>query len=324
MLNITVKQSWTMNSASRGRLAVDLNLLILFAEIAETANLAEAAKRLGVSRSSVSQRLKVLERQTGAQLLRRTTRRVELTEAGRTAYEHAIRLREDASAAAAALAGHSKHPRGHVRLSVPTGLGRLVLAPRLIDFLARHPEISMQVSFSNRIGDLVAGNLDVAVKIMSEPPDTVVARMLGPVAWRLCAAPALARAAPVKRPEDLAGRAFVVPPPAARDMTVRLRRGGRNQLVAVTPRVQAEDFLFLQDALIASAGIGLLPDYMADPAIARGELVALLTDYEVLGPGDRVLLLTTPTAHPAPAVRALVEFLRAEVGGHFRQAASGA
>ncbi|CEJ15328.1 HTH-type transcriptional regulator DmlR [bacterium YEK0313] len=304
-------------------MAVDLNLLILFAEIAETANLAEAAKRLGVSRSSVSQRLKVLERQAGAQLLRRTTRRVELTEAGRTAYEHAIRLREDASAAAAALAGHTTHPRGHVRLSVPTGLGRHVLTPLLIDFLAAHPDISVQVSFSNRVGDLIAGNLDLAVKIMSEPPDTVVARTLGPVVWRLCAAPALALAEPVARPEDLAGRAFVVPPPAGRDMTVRLRQGGRNRLVAVTPRIQAEDFLFLQDALLAGAGIGLLPDYMADPLIAAGRLVPLLADHDVLGPGDRILLLTTPTAHPAPAVRALVEFLRARAGAHLRQAAAG-
>lgn len=81
---------------------MDLNLLLLFAEIVETPNLSEAARRLGLSRSRVSQQLKLLERQIGAQLMRRTTRRVDLTDAGRTAYEHAIRLREDANAARAA------------------------------------------------------------------------------------------------------------------------------------------------------------------------------------------------------------------------------
>ncbi|QCI65852.1 LysR family transcriptional regulator [Phreatobacter stygius] len=294
-------------------MAVDLNLLLLFAEIAETPNLSRAAKRLGVSRSSISQRLKVLERQMGAQLLRRTTRRVDLTDAGRTAYEHAIRIREDASAVQAAMAGHTKHPRGHVRLSVPTGLGRLVLAPVLIDFLARYPDITLQVSFSNRVGDLIAGNIDVAVRIMSDPPDTVVARELCPVEWRLCAAPDLVEALPVANPDDLAGHAIVAPPPAGRDHVIQLRRNGRNRILSVVPRVQAEDFLFLQDALMAGAGIGMLPDYMADPAISDGRLMALLTDYQVIGPGDRILLLTTPTAHPAPAVRALVEFLRASV-----------
>ncbi|WP_264839327.1 LysR substrate-binding domain-containing protein, partial [Klebsiella pneumoniae] len=84
-----------------------------------------------------------------------------------------------------------KHPRGHVRLSVPTGLGRLVLAPILLDFLNRHPAITLQVSLTNRVGDLIAGNIDLAVKIMADPPDTVVARELGAVEWRLCAAPGL-------------------------------------------------------------------------------------------------------------------------------------
>lgn len=292
---------------------MDLNLLLLFAEIAETPNLSQAAKRLGVSRSSISQRLKLLERQMGAQLLRRTTRRVDLTDAGRTAYEHAIRIREDASAAQAAMAGHAKHPRGHVRLSVPTGLGRLVLAPLLLDFLKRHPAITLQVSLTNRVGDLIAGNIDLAVKIMADPPDTVVARELGPVAWRLCAAPGLVATAAVTTPDDLPRQPIVAPPPAGRDYAIQLRRRGHNRIVSVTPRLQAEDFLFLLDALVAGAGIGMLPDYLADPAIADGRLVALLTDYQVVGPGDRIFLLTTPTAHPAPAVRALVEFLRASV-----------
>ena len=289
---------------------MDLNLLLLFAEIVETPNLSEAARRLGLSRSRVSQRLKTLESQIGAQLMRRTTRRVDLTDAGRTAYEHALRLREDAGAALAAIAGHRHSPRGHVRVSVPTGLGRLTLAPLLLDFLQAQPEITLKVTFSNRIDDLVADNIDVAIRVLAQPPETVVARELGRVAWRLCAAPELAAAFGTGGPEMLRRLPVVTPPPTGRDYAIRLSRRGVVETVLVQPRLQAEDFLFMRDTVLAGAGIGLLPDYMADASIAAGKLLRLLPDYDVLGPGDRIFLLTTPTPHPAPAVHALVAFLR--------------
>ncbi|SFD40138.1 DNA-binding transcriptional regulator, LysR family [Bosea sp. CRIB-10] len=289
---------------------MDLNLLLLFAEIVETPNLSEAARRLGLSRSRVSQQLKTLERQIGAQLMRRTTRRVDLTDAGHTAYEHAIRLREDAGAAMAAIAGHRQHPRGHVRVSVPTGLGRLVLAPVLLDFLREHEEITLRVTFGNRIDDLVADNIDVAVRVLSTPPDTVVARELRRIAWRLCATPEIAARFDDTSPEGLRRFPFVAPPPSGRDYPVRLSRRGAVKVLATSPRLQAEDFLFMREALLAGMGAGLLPDYMADELIAAGRLVTLLPDYEVLGPGDRLFLLTTPTPHPAPAVHALVAHLR--------------
>jgi DNA-binding transcriptional LysR family regulator len=294
---------------------MDLNLLLLFAEIVETPNLSEAARRLGLSRSRVSQRLKTLERQTGAQLMRRTTRRVDLTDAGRTAYEHALRLREDANAAQAAIAGHASHPRGHVRVSVPTGLGRLVLAPVLLDFLRAQPEITLKVTFGNRIDDLVADNIDVAVRVLSKPPDTVVARELRRVAWRLCAAPEVAAAFGNGGPAALRDLPLITPPPAGRDYPVRLARRGAAETLIVSPRLQAEDFLFLREALLAGMGVGLLPDYMADAAIADGRLARLLPEHEVLGPGDRIYLLTTPTAHPAPAVHALSAHLRGFMAG---------
>lgn len=290
---------------------MDLNLLLLFADIAETPNLSEAARRLGLSRSRVSQQLKALERQMGAQLLRRTTRRVDLTDAGRTAYEHAIRLREDANAARAALAGHARHPRGHVRISVPTGLGRLVFAPVLLDFLRAYPQITLKTTFSNRVDDLIADSIDVAVRVLSTPPDSVVARELKRVSWRLCATPALAAEAGDDGPAVLTRLPMITPPPAGRDYPVRLSRRGVVETIGVSPRLQAEDFLLIREAVLAGAGIGLLPDYLADAAIAEGRLVRLLPDYDLIGPGDRIFLLTTPTAHPAPAVHALVEFLRA-------------
>ncbi|MFX5684446.1 LysR substrate-binding domain-containing protein, partial [Acinetobacter baumannii] len=92
------------------------------------------------------------------------------------------------------------------------------------DFVKRYPAITLQVSLTNRVGDLIAGNIDLAVKIMADPPDTVVARELGPVEWRLCAAPGLVEVSAVATPDDLPRHAIVAPPPAGRDYAIQLRR----------------------------------------------------------------------------------------------------
>lgn len=289
---------------------MDLNLLQLFAEIVEAPNLSEAARRLGIARSSVSQRLKQLEREMGAQLLRRTTRRIDLTEAGRTVYDHAVRIRREADSARAAMDSHGRAPRGQVRLSIPTGLGRLVVAPLLLEFAGRYPDVVLQVSFTNRVADLVAGNIDVALKVTSEPSDEVVARELCPVEWRLCAAPAyLAARSPIRRGDDLARHPLMSPPPPGRDYTLRLVRQGRSRTLAFVPRLTSEDFLFLRDAARAGLGIALLPLYVAAPDIDGGALAAVLDDVRIEGPGERLYLLTTPNPYPAPAVRAVVSFL---------------
>lgn len=289
---------------------MDLNLLQLFAEIVEAPNLSEAARRLKVARSNVSQRLKQLEREMGVQLLRRTTRRIDLTEAGRTVYEHALRIRREVEAARAAMDSYGRDPRGQVRLSVPTGLGRLVAAPLLLDFARRYPEVVLQVSFTNRVTDLIAGNIDVALKVTSEPPDDLVARELCPVEWRLCASPAYLAARPaIRRADDLVRHPLMSPPPAGREYVLRLVRQGRTRTMAFAPRLRSEDFLFLRDAARAGVGVALLPLYVAAGDIASGALVAVLDDVRIEGPGERLYLLTTPNPYPAPAVRAVVGFL---------------
>ena len=94
--------------------------------------------------------------------------------------------------------------RGHIRLSVPVALGQQVVGPLLLEFAALYPEVSLQLTFSNRIFDLVAAEIDVAIRVTSTPPDTLVARDLGPVDWALCASPAyLQQHGTPQQPDDL-------------------------------------------------------------------------------------------------------------------------
>lgn len=124
---------------------MDLNLIQAFVDIVEAGNLSEAGRRRGVTRSQVSRQLRELEHQAGAQLLRRTTRRLELTEAGRALYQHGLRILQEVASAQAEIDSLGTTLRGHVRVSVPTGLGDTFLAPLLLEFTGRHPGISLRV-----------------------------------------------------------------------------------------------------------------------------------------------------------------------------------
>lgn len=196
---------------------LDLNLIQLFVTIVEAGTLSEAALRQGVTRSHVSRNLQKLERAFGAQLIRRTTRRLELTHEGSVLYDHGARMAREVESARHALQKLGAEPTGHVRLSLPTGLGELdMLRPLLVRFALEHPSLSLRVLFSNRVSDLISSEIDVALRAISVPPQDYVARELGRIKWHLCAAPEyLARMGMPAHPRDL-GRFDFLGPPGAR------------------------------------------------------------------------------------------------------------
>jgi DNA-binding transcriptional LysR family regulator len=295
--------------------ALDLNLIQLFVTIVDAGTLSEAAVRHGVTRSHVSRNLQKLERAFGAQLIRRSTRRLELTQQGSVLYEHGTRMAREVESARHALQKLGSEPTGHVRLSIPTGLGELdPLRPLLVSFALRHPSLTLRVLFSNRVSDLISSEIDVALRVMSTPPQDYVARALGEVKWVLCAAPVyLAQFGPPAHPRDLARLHFLGPPDPRPQVTLRLRRKDQLHEAKLAPRLQSEYFPFLAQATRAGAGVALLPAYVVHEDIAAGRLTPVLPAYQALGPGDKLFILTTPNPYPSTAQRAVVDFLRTEV-----------
>ncbi|NSX16382.1 LysR family transcriptional regulator [Cupriavidus taiwanensis] len=294
---------------------MDLNLIQAFVDIVDAGNLAEAGRRRGVTRSQVSRQLRELERQAGAQLLRRTTRRLELTEPGQALYQHGVRMLQEVASAQAEIDSLGRTLRGHVRVSVPTGLGDAYIAPLLLQFAQKHPGITLRVFFANRVNDLIAAEIDVALKVTSAPPLDHVAREICDIRWQLYASPQyLARIAPVQLPPDLAGCSFLCPPYPPRQFPLSLYRDGQRVDVALTPTLQSEHFLFLARAVREGHGIGMLPVYIGWEEVRAGQLVPVLPDWRPEGLGNKLFIITTPNLHPSMATRALIGFLREELG----------
>ncbi|GAA5234663.1 LysR family transcriptional regulator [Verticiella sediminum] len=288
----------------------DLNLVRVFVYLVESPNLTEAARRLGMTRSNVSRRLKLLEQHLGTQLMRRTTRHVELTQAGALLYDHASRMLSELSTARASIDSLAGAVRGDVRVRLPTGLGHLYLAPVLLAFARQHPDIALRVLINDYIGDLVSAEVDVAIKITSQPPDDHVARKLCDVAWCLCAAPDfLVRQGAPADIAALAGFDLIAPASLGRRFDLRFDAREQPLLLRVAPRLQSGDYTFLLQAVQSGLGVALLPRYAVWQQLRAGTLHEVLAQHEPAGVGDSMYLLTAPNRYPSLATRTLIGFV---------------
>ncbi|WP_432261579.1 LysR family transcriptional regulator [Cupriavidus sp. TMH.W2] len=299
---------------------MDLNALRLFVDIVDAGNLSAAARKLKMTRANVSYRLKALEEELGVQLLRRTTRHVEPTPVGAGLYEHGRNILGEVAAANALISNMGKSLQGHVRLSVPTGLGHSLLSPLLVLFKQRYPDITLDVVFDNRVRNLVSEDVEVALRIISTPPDSVVATEIGEVDWVVCASPVYLAGHPA--PQTLTGlqeHAFVCASPEGQKLKAAGTRqdgadGGEfREQVVLEPTLTSENFAFLKEAVLAGLGIGILPIYAIGAELGSGALVPLLSDYRISVFGSKLYMLTMPNRYQTLATRYLLNFLKTEL-----------
>src|SRR5690606_16926140 len=179
--------------------------MMVFAEVVASGSFTRAARRLGLSKASVSREVARLERRLGAQLLRRTTRSMSLTESGEVFCAGCQRVVEEAAQAERSVGELQAEPRGEIRLAASVSFGQLQIAPRLPAFLARHPHVRVRMDLTDRMVDLVGEKFDLALRIAGGLSDaTLTRRRLCPIRFVVCAAPAyLERHPPIRTPAQL-------------------------------------------------------------------------------------------------------------------------
>ncbi|TDV34319.1 LysR family transcriptional regulator [Paraburkholderia caballeronis] len=292
---------------------MDVNALTLLVEILDAGNLSEAARRLKMSRANVSYHLNQLEKSIGLQLVRRTTRRVEPTEIGLKLYEHGRAIQSALRAARESVSTLGQSLQGRVRLSVPSGYGQLVMSDWLIAFKRQYPGIVLDVMFENRVEDLMRDEVDIAVRVMSEPPQNLVARDMGPVSYVACASAAYAAEHGMpSRLDDLRTAPLITAAVVGRQLRIAAYLRDERHEVLLEPTIISENFLFLRQAILAGLGVGVVPDYVVHDDMRRGDVVTALDAWRLSIFGTHMYMLYMPNRHHTRAASTFIDFMLAE------------
>jgi LysR family transcriptional regulator for bpeEF and oprC len=262
----------------------------LFVWVVETGSFSKAGKTAGVGQPAVSKQIAALEQRLGVQLLRRTSRGLGLTAAGRDYYESAVRLLGELQAAEARVGGNHSAPEGRVRVAISAGFGRIYVVPRLPEFFARYPGIALDFAVSERHVNLVEDGIDVAIRIGRLGDSTLSARRIGSIDLVTVASPAyLERHGEPRSPGELAHHACVTFVFDGKPWPWEFRRG--EQTVTFTPRgpVLSNDAEYIRAAVLAGVGVAQAAGWLFAAEIASGAVVRVLAD-------DR------PVYHPIHAV----------------------
>lgn len=283
--------------------------LMAFVRTADLGSFVAAGRVLGLSASAVGKAVTRLEQQLGIRLLQRSTRSLRLTEEGHAFHERCRRILDDLDDARAMLARTMDVPRGRLRVSAPIVSYHLLL-PVLPEFMARYPEIELDLDFNDRLVDLIDDGVDVAIRSGELPDSRLMARTLRPFQMLLCAAPSyLERLGTPQCPRDLDGHCGI---------RFRFPNSGKVQawpltLVAGEPDLRTRTVLIcnnmeaLRGATIAGLGIGCMPDFLARESLAKGQLRTMLDD-RIDAPGHFSLIWPS-SRNLSPKVRVFVDFV---------------
>jgi DNA-binding transcriptional LysR family regulator len=285
-----------------------LEAMRLFVRVAELGSFAAVAQQLGVARSVVTRQVAALERHLGAKLMVRNTRRLALTSAGTAYLEKCRVILNLVDAAETDVAEERAVARGHIRIGLPLSYGLKRLAPLLIEFARSHPEVSLEMDYTDRRVDLVEEGFDLSIRITSRLDPADVMRRLGRAQLVVVASPEyLARHGRPRRPADLASHECLGYVGDARRDAWPFMVNGRVAHAPVRCRIRANNGDALAAAAAQGLGIALQPDFIAERYLAAGTLETILDEFPP--PPLGVYALLPGTRYMPYRVRALVEFL---------------
>ena len=292
-----------------------LTSMSVFVKVVAHHSFAVAARELGLSRAGVSKHVLALEQSLGARLLNRNTRRLSLTEVGAVVHERYARILEEIEEVERSAGALQTMPRGVLRVVSSVSFGITYLAAVTADYLARYPDVSIDMILNDRMVDLIEEGFDVAVRIGHLADSSLIARRLGPIRLVLCTSPEyLARHGAPRRPSDLLSHDCVV-------YIFRVRHGewrftgpdGEEETVQISGRLRANNGNMLRVAVLKGQGIGLAPTFLVGEDLAAGRMVPLLPEY---APVEEDLAVVYPHRRQLSAkVRSFVDFLAARFTG---------
>lgn len=288
--------------------------MAVFAAVVEAGSLSAAARTLGVAKSSVSKQISRLEDELGVRLLNRTTRRLSLTEAGTAFYQGCRRVVAEAEAARQTVTHLAAAPRGTLKVNAPMSFGFRHVGPWLPDFMARYPELAVELVLNDRVVDLVEEGFDLGIRIATLADSSLIARRLAPSRRVLCAAPAyLERHGVPLSIEDLRDHECLLYSYQTSGDIWRLSGPGGERALAVRGRLRVNNGDALLAAAVGGLGITLLPSFICSEALRAREVVQVLPEWNETA-ASAIHAVFPANRNLSPKVRVFVDYLATRFG----------
>jgi DNA-binding transcriptional LysR family regulator len=259
---------------------MDLNDIVVFTKVVETKSFTGAAEQLGLPKSTVSRKLAQLEERLGVRLVQRTTRKLGLTEIGQAYYERASRIVADLAAAEQVVSDMQAAPRGRVRVTAPIDLSARFMGTIVAEFVAKHPDITVELDATDRIVDLIEEGFDIAIRIGPLPESTLIARKLCTFDMVVVASPGyIDRKGAPATVEALEDHDKLLFAPSPRIQSWTIVNGEQTYDFGRPAKMTTNNIYVVRDALIADGGISVMAEFMIGQDLAEDRVVRVLPEW---------------------------------------------
>ena len=292
--------------------------LKMFVQAVDSKGFSSAARQLGLATSSVTRMIDALEAELGAVLLNRSTRQISLSDAGGAYYLKAREVLNAVAEADASVTDRGELPAGHLRISVPVALGRRLIAPHIASLLKRYPQLVLDMTLSDDIVELLGERVDLAIRLGSAAAmDGVVSRPVGHFRRRVVASAEYlnTRGFP-KHPMDLVQHECLRFSYGPKQQVWTFLKDGEATRVLIEGHFKSNNAEVLREVALAGGGVALLPDWLVDDDIGRGDLTSLFESF-VINPNDAssaISALYLPNHRGSKRVNAFIDFVSELLG----------
>ena len=294
---------------------IDRNAMALYVSVVESGSFSKAAVHSDTPVSTVSRKISELEQALGVRLLERSTRQLRMTEIGQDYFELCRRGMQELAAADALITQRKVALSGRLRLSVPPTMSDLVVLPLVRTFLQRYPAVEVHCFVSERFVDHIADGIDVALRVGQMEDSSVVAVAVSTHRPRLVGAPAYVQAqAAITEPQQLAPHVYVAFSRWGKPLQWVLTRNKERARITPTPKLVLNDYAGVQQGVLDGMGISEVPWFICQAALAQGQLVEVLADWQF--ESHRVTVAYPSKQHLSPVVAAFRDFCIAWFAAH--------
>ena len=292
---------------------LDLNTLPLFLALVDAGSFTGAAEQLGCNKSKVSLGVKRLESHLGVVLFTRTTRQVQLTQAGEQFLADCAPVMAQLDALMSQIEADQHQLQGALRIAAPEDFAAQVVAPALVAFGQQHPQLQLELRTGDSVADMVREGIDLSLRLGWLKDSTLRASQLGQFEQWLVASPEYLKIhGTPKKPEDLADHAWITFTPLPAPLTWQFSKGKQTRQVKMHSRFRANTTAVTKQLLLAGAGLSVLADSIAAPELATGQLVRVMPAWSL--PRGGIYAVFPPGKHVPARVRGFVEFLKLRLG----------